>query len=97
MSPPASEPDWEPEEITKKDNGSPLVRELFDRDPLVMLGKLVRSVADCHSKIDSLGTAWRAERRTRARGRRRQTAMVASAVAALQILQAVLHQIGILK
>jgi len=91
MSPPASEPDWEPEEITKNDNGSPLVRELFDRDPLVMLGKLVRSVADCHSKIDSLGLLGAPSAALERAVGVVQTAMVASAVAALQILQAVLQ------
>jgi len=93
----ASAPDWEPEATTKNDVGSPRVRELFDADGMVMLGKLARSVADCHAKIDDLAKSWKAERRERRRGRRLQTAGLAGFFALIQGLTALLHQAGIIK
>ncbi len=97
MSRPQSAPDWEPEATTLNEAGSVRVRELYDPDALMMLGKLARSVADCHAKIDELAKLWKAERRERRRSRRLQTAGLAGLFAFIQGAQALLHQMGILK
>ena len=97
MASPRDSVDWEPEETTRNDNGSRRVRDLYDPDAVVMLGKIARAVADCESKIEGFASAWNRERRERARARKKQTAQLAAVFGVIQVVWQALHQLGVLK
>jgi len=92
-----SDPDWSPEEVTRNGGNSVKVRELYDPDVHVMLGKMARAVADTQAAVTELADNWKAERRTRKRARRTEAFTLASAIGIVQAVVIALRELGILK
>lgn len=103
----ASSNDWDPEETTNADRGNARVRDLYDPDPMVMLGRLTTAVARLEKQVTEMATGWREDRQAwrddrkelvrlqRSQGRR-SAGLVGGLVVLVQVVSAALHQAGIL-